>query len=172
MSTILIKRVLGLAFAITYLSVGHASSGSIQSIRCTPVSAKITITEEGRTHKTKLSGAQIKAIASELPQDCRTTVYKYGNGVLDMVDASNKCVDVADKLYNADLSIFPVEYKVRGQKLTFRKKQKILDPEFGTLNISLSGTFNIDQMTLQLVSKTTSREQNGSFNMRLFHHCH
>lgn len=51
MSTIPIRRVLGLAFAITYLSVGHASSGSIQSIRCSPVNMTMTITEDGRTHK-------------------------------------------------------------------------------------------------------------------------
>ena len=172
MSKTSIKRVLGLAFVITYLSVGHASSGSIQSIRCSIVNMKMTIMEDGHTQKINLSRAQIKAIVSESPQECRTTVYKYGNGVLDMVDAPNKCASIVAELNVIDIPpLFPVEYKVRGQKLTFRKKQKILDPKFGAANVSSSGTFNIDQMTLQFDSKLTIRGQNGSVNMKSFLHC-
>lgn len=113
----------------------------------------------------------MKAKVSEFPRDCRTLVYTYGNGVLDMVDAPNKCADIVAEFNNVDSDFFPVEYKVRGQKLTFRKKHKILDPELGTLNIFSSGTFNIDQMTLQIVARATSKRQNGSMKMRIFSHC-
>lgn len=176
MSKTSIKKVMGLAFVIAYLSVGHASSGSFQSIRCSNVNMKMkmkmTIMEDGHTQKINLSRAQMKAITSELPQECRTTVYKYGNGVLDMVDAPHKCASIVAELNGIDIPpLFPVEYKVRGQKLTFRKKQEILDPKFGAVNIFSSGTFNIDQMTLQLKAKITSKGQNGSINMKTFLHC-
>lgn len=171
MTFIPVKKTIGIALAITNFSGVPAVSAPTQSIECEIVKMKSVFNIDGNTERDSISGAQLKKIASTFPLDCQTTKYTYGNGVLDMVDAPAKCASYLPDNNISGLSMFPVEYKVWGKKIKFRKKLKILDPEFGSLNVSFSGTYDTEKMIFQHAAKATLTGESDSFSWSKILHC-
>lgn len=131
---------------IFFIGAAKATSKPIKRLECNPLSATINIPN---TPTVIIGRVEFREMYKVLPQNCRTEVFQYSNGVIDYVPHSKRCSrDISELGLPIAPVGYPMEYRASNNVMTWTFRGKIFDPIAGKFHVTYQNKLELDTMIL------------------------
>jgi hypothetical protein len=147
-----------LASSLLVLDCEQAFSDTMREIECHPISVMVQENNDRKTRQT-ISGPDIESyLAETAPKGCEFSIFRYGNGILDLQDAPSKCSKAAGLTDAVWKQVYPIKYKISGAEIRFKRSISTSLSEIGKVTLAISGHYNIDDMIMYSRAEVKSIE--------------